>query len=60
VFVLGTIAVAAGELCLGPVRALVLANTWRRPEPVRVEIAALGERLPLLAALGVAAEALRD
>ena len=60
VFVLGTIAAAAGELCLGPVRALVRANTWRRPEPVRVEIAALGERLPLLAGLGVAAEALRD
>jgi glucokinase len=59
VFVLGTIAVAAGELCLGPVREQVWANTWRRPQPIRVELAALGDRLPLLAGLGVAADALR-
>lgn len=59
VFVLGTIAVAAGELCLGPVRALVQANTWARPNPIAVVPAALGERLPFLAGLGVAAEALR-
>ncbi len=60
VFVLGTIAAAAGELCLGPVRALVQANTWPRPNPIAILPAALGERLPLLAGLGVAAEALRD
>jgi glucokinase len=60
IFVLGTIVVAAGELCLGPVRELVRANTWRRPRPIAIEPAALGDRLPLLAGLGVAAEALRD
>jgi glucokinase len=60
VFVLGTIAAAAGELCLGPVRARVHANTWRRPNPIAIVPAALGERLPLFAGLGVAAEALRD
>ncbi len=59
VFVLGTIAAAAGDLCLGPVRELVRANTWARPRPIAIEPAALGERLPLLAGLGVAAEALR-
>jgi glucokinase len=59
IFVLGTIAVAAGELCLGPVRERVRANTWARPKPIAIEPAALGERLPLLAGLGVAAEALR-
>jgi glucokinase len=60
IFVLGTIAVAAGELCLGPVRKLVRANTWPRPQPIAIEPAALGDRLPLLAGLGVAAEALRE
>ena len=59
VFVLGTIAVAAGELCFGPVRERVRANTWPRPQPIAIVPAALGERLPLLAGLGVAAEALR-
>jgi glucokinase len=59
VFVLGTIVAAARDLCLEPVRALVQANTWRRPQPTRVEVAELGERLPLLAGLGVAADALR-
>jgi glucokinase len=58
IFVLGTIAVAAGELCFGPVRELVRANTWPRPRPVAVVPAALGERLPIFAGLGVAAEAL--
>jgi glucokinase len=60
IFVLGTIVVAAGELCLGPVRELVRANTWARPQPIAIEPAALGDRLPLLAGLGVAAEALRE
>ncbi len=60
IFVLGTIAVAAGEvLCLGPVRERVRANSWPRPRPIAIVPAALGERLPLLAGLGVAAEALR-
>ena len=61
IFVLGTIAVAAGEaLCIGPVRERVHANTWQRPHPIAIVPAALGERLPLLAGLGVAAEALRS
>jgi glucokinase len=60
IFVLGTIVVAAGELCLGPVRELVRANSWPRPRPIAIEPAALGDRLPLLAGLGVAAEALRE
>lgn len=59
IFVLGTIAVAAGELCLGPVRELVRANTWPRPRPIAIAPAALGDRLPVFAGLGVAAEALR-
>jgi glucokinase len=59
IFVLGTIAAAAGDLVLAPVRELVHANTWARPRPTRIELAALGERLPLLAGLGVAEEALR-
>ncbi len=59
IFVLGTIAVAAGELCLGPVRERVRANTWPRPRSIAIVPAALGERLPLFAGLGVAAEALR-
>ena len=60
VFVLGTIAVAAGELVLAPVRELVRANTWQRPRPLRILPAALGERLPVFAGLGVAEEALRE
>jgi glucokinase len=60
IFVLGTIAAAAGEaLCIAPVRALLHANTNPYLRDVRVEPAALGERLPLLAGLGVAREALR-
>jgi len=60
IFVLGTIAVAAGgALCLEPVRERVRANSWPRPRPLAIVPAALGERLPLLAGLGVAAEALR-
>jgi len=61
IFVLGTIAVAAGErLCFAPLRERVRANTWARPRPIRIVPAALGERLGLLAGLGVAAEALRS
>lgn len=61
IFVLGTIAVAAGEaLCIGPVRVLLRANTNRYLRDVRVEPAALGERLPLLAGIGVGLEALRS
>jgi len=60
VFVLGTIAVAAGErLCFAPLRERVRANSWARPQPIAIVPAALGDRLPLLAGLGVAAEALR-
>jgi predicted NBD/HSP70 family sugar kinase len=60
VFVLGTIVAAAGELCLGPVRRLVQANTWQRSRAIGIEPTALGDRLPLFAGLGVAAQALRD
>jgi hypothetical protein len=42
------------------VRERVHANTWPRPRPIAIVPAALGERLPLLAGLGVAAEALRS
>jgi glucokinase len=60
IFVLGTIAVAAGErLCFAPLRELVRANTWARPQPIRIVPSALGERLGLLAGLGVADDALR-
>jgi glucokinase len=60
VFVLGTIAAAAGEqLCFAPLRERVRANTWARPEPIAIVPAGLGERLPVFAGLGVAAEALR-
>jgi glucokinase len=60
VFVLGTIAAAAGEaLCFAPLRERVRANTWPRPEPIAIVPAALGERLGVYAGLGVAAEALR-
>lgn len=60
VFVLGTIAAAAGEaLCFAPLRQRVRANTWPRPEPIAIVPAALGERLGVYAGLGVAAEALR-
>ncbi len=61
IFVLGTIAAAAGEeLCLAPVRERLRAHTRSFLHGIRVEAAALGERLPLLAGLGVAAEALRS
>jgi glucokinase len=61
IFVLGTIVAAAGEaLCLGPVRERLRANVNPYLRAIRVEAAALGERLPLLAGIGVAQEALRD
>jgi glucokinase len=60
VFVLGTIAAAAGEaLCFAPLRERVRANTWARPDPIAIVPAALGDRLGVYAGLGVAAEALR-
>ena len=60
VVVLGTIPTAAGEaLCLEPIRARVRAHSWPfLSERLRIEPSALGERLPELAGLGVAADAL--
>jgi glucokinase len=61
VIVLGTIPSAAGEaLCLEPVRTGVRARVWPLlAEGLRIEAAALGERLPELAGLCVALEAER-
>ncbi len=61
VFVLGTIAAAAGEeLCLAPVRALLREHSWPFQHAIEVRPAALGERLPLVAGLGVALEAVAE
>jgi glucokinase len=61
IFVLGTIATAAGEeLCLGPVRERVRAHVWPfLGDALRIVPAALGGRLAELSGLVVAAEALR-
>lgn len=59
VIVLGTIPSAAGEeLCLAPVREAVRARVWPQlARGLRIEPAALGERLPDLAGLCVALQA---
>jgi glucokinase len=55
-FVLGTIAAAAGEvLCLAPLREQVRRRVWPFLGPrLRIEASALGEELPYHAGLGVA------
>jgi len=62
VFVLGTIAVAAGErLCFEPVRRELARRTWRYLEGrVRVVPAGLGAELPYHAGLAVARELLGE
>ena len=61
VFVLGTIAVAAGEeLCLAPVRERVAARTWPSlARDLKIVPAALGNQLADYAGLSVAIEGLR-
>jgi glucokinase len=60
VFVLGTIAVAAGEeLCFGPVRRGVAAHTWPvLSRELKIVPAALGDRLADYAGLSVAIDGL--
>jgi glucokinase len=59
--VLGTIAVAAGDLAFGPIREQVKARVWGvHGDALRIVPAALGKQLPYLAALGVALQGLRD
>jgi len=60
-FVLGTIAVAAGEeLAFAPIREQVAAHVWPHlAKELRILPAALGKELPYLAGLSVAVEALR-
>ena len=61
VFVLGTIAVAAGEeLCFAPVRERVAARTWPTHScDLKIVPAALGDQLADYAGLSVAIEGLR-
>jgi glucokinase len=61
VIALGTIASAAGEaLCLEPLRRRLRERVWPRiAERVRIEASALGDELPVLAALIVAERAVR-
>ena len=60
VFVLGTIAVAAGEaLCFAPVRERVAAHTWPSlSRGLRIVPAALGNQLADYAGLSVAIDGL--
>ena len=62
VVILGTIPSAAGEaLCLGPVRAQVLARVWPRlARELRIVPSGLGPQLPYLAGLCVAMESERS
>lgn len=59
IFVLGTIAAAAGEeLCLGPVRERVRSHVWPfLGRGLRIEASALGDALPYRAGLAVAGAA---
>jgi len=58
--VLGTIAVAAGEMALAPIREQVAAHVWPHlARDLRILPAKLGGDLPYLAGLSVAVEALR-
>jgi len=61
IFVLGTIAVAAGErLCFAPVRERVAAHTWPSlSRKLRIVPAALGNQLADYAGLSVAIDGLR-
>jgi hypothetical protein len=61
IFVLGTIAVAAGEeLCFTPVRAMVAERTWpSHSRGLKIVPAALGGQLADYAGLSVAIEGLR-
>ncbi|MBW2313426.1 MAG: ROK family protein [Deltaproteobacteria bacterium] len=54
VVVLGTIARAAADLCLGPVRRLVAEQTWGLGGGPRIVAGELGDDLPDRAALAVA------
>ncbi len=59
--VLGTIAVAAGDLCFVPVRRAVKEHLWDVLEAgLQIVPAELGDALPDRAGLGVALEALRE